>query len=145
MSNGGNYYALTLSANGTNTSAYYSVNPTSNLQIAQGGVTMEPTGTATTMVNIYPEELQIQAPPGMVYGGVTIITDADLITGHLVVSPPVNVAVVVTLYGAGSTELGQLILDPYVGSGSFSFPSDPSKSMSASEALSVVKQRTGGK
>jgi capsular polysaccharide biosynthesis protein len=144
MSNGGNYYALTLSANGASTSAFYSVNPTSNLQIAQGGVTMEPASQATTMVNIYPEELQIQAPPGMVYGGVTIITDAEMISGHVVVSPPVNVAVVVTVYGAGGTQLGQYILDPGVGSGNFSFPSDPAKAMSAGEALSVIQQRTAG-
>lgn len=145
MSNSENYYALTLSANGANTSAYYSVTPTSNLQISQGGATMEPTAMATTLVNIYPGELEIQAPPGMVYAGVTIVTDADLVSGRLVVSPPVNVSVAVTLYGAGGQQLGQFILDPAVGSGVFSFAADPKSAMSAGDALNIVKQQAGGK
>jgi len=136
------YYSLTVSAVGTSTSAYYSVTPTSNLQMSQGGVTIAPTAAATTLVNLYPTELQIQAPPGFLTGGVTIVTSADVIAGRIVVSPPVNVEVIVTLYGAGSTQLGQFILDPETGTGVFSFPTDPKEGMTAAEALKVMQQQT---
>ena len=93
MANTDQYYALTLLAEGASTGASYSIVPTSNLQISQGGVSIMPTATSTTMVNIYPQELQIQAPSGSVYSGVTIVTDADKISGQVVASPPVNVEV----------------------------------------------------
>ena len=49
------YYALTIIANGAGTPAYYSVTPAPTLSIAQGGVTVVPTGIGSTMVNIYPQ------------------------------------------------------------------------------------------
>ena len=142
MSNGGNYYALTLTVEGASTPAYYSLNPTSNLEISQGGVTFVPTGLSMTSVSIYPQELSLQAPAGLVSAGVTIITSADLVTGRVVASPPVSVSVVVTLYGNGGVQLGQFILDPGVESGNFSFPSDPSKGMPQDAALSFARQHT---
>lgn len=75
-----------------------------------------------TSVSIYPQTLQINAAPGYVNGGVTIITDAPSVDGRLVVSPPVDVAVAVTLYGNGGAQLGQFIADPGTGGGVFSFP-----------------------
>lgn len=42
MFGNGTYYALTVTADGANTGAYYSVTPTSNLTISQGGVTLAP-------------------------------------------------------------------------------------------------------
>jgi hypothetical protein len=135
-----NYYSLTLLANGASTGAFYSIVPTSNLQIAQGGVSVAPTAASATMVNIYPQELQIQSPPGSVYSGVTIITDAEKISGQVVASPPVNVEVTVTLYGAGGTKLGEYILEPGHDVGVFSFDTTRAHAMSASEALDVVKQ-----
>jgi len=137
------YYALTLNATGASTGAFYSVSPTSNLQISQGGASFMPTATSATMVNIYPQELQIQAPPGMVNSGVTIVTDADTISGRLFVSPPVDVATEVTLYGAGSIQLGQYILDPGVSEGLFSFPTNPAQGMSSGDALKVLQRALG--
>jgi hypothetical protein len=118
------YYALTVSAAGASTPAYYSVSPTSNLTISQGGVTLAPSAPSQQMisVSIYPQTLQINAAAGYVSGGVTIITSAPSVDGRLVVSPPVDVAVVVTLYGNGGTQLGQFIADPGTGGGVFSFP-----------------------
>src|ERR1041385_5311728 len=49
------YYALTIVANGVSSAAYYSVTPTSNLSILQGGVAVGPTGSGAVMVNIYPQ------------------------------------------------------------------------------------------
>jgi len=143
MSNGEVYYALTLTAQGMSNAAYFSMSPTSNLQISQGGVTLGGTAAATTFVSIYPTELQVQAAPGLISGGVTIITSENNVAGRLEVSPPVNVAVTVTLYGAGGQQLGQFILDPGVPSGVFNFPTGGNAGMSAADALNTVKQQTG--
>ena len=133
------YYALTVVANGASTSAYYSVTPTSDLSILQGGVTVVPTAVGATMVNIYPQTLQINSPAGSVNGAVTIITGASKISGRLMVSPPVNVAVVVTLYGAGGGQLGQAILDPGSGSRTFSWPVDSKQGLSKDDGVKLLE------
>lgn len=133
------YYALTIAASGTNSSAYYSVTPTSDLAFTQGGVSMMPAATGATMVNIYPETLQIQAPAGLISGGVTIQTSASQIAGRVLVSPPVNVAVVVTLYGAGGQQLGQTTVDPGTGDKVFNFPVSSSQSIGADDVAGVLR------
>lgn len=122
----GTYYALTVTAQGASTPAYYSLSPTSNLTISQGGVTLAPSSATQQMVSVsvYPQTLQINAPAGLVSGGVTIITSESEVAGRLVISPPVNVATAVTLYGNGGVQLGQYIADPGTGGGVFSFPID---------------------
>lgn len=72
------YYALTLDAFGTSTPAFYSVSPTSNLQILEGAVTTAPIPATyeRTTVNMYPQTLQIGAPASLISAGVTIVTDA---------------------------------------------------------------------
>lgn len=136
------YYALTIDANGASTPAYYSVTPVPPLVFAQGGVTVTPTAIGTTMVNIYPQTLQISAPAGSLHGAVTIITGASEIAGRLMVSPPVNVAVVVTLYGAGGQQLGQAILDPAEGSRTFSWPVDSKQGLSQHDATKLLESLT---
>ena len=133
------YYALTIVANGVSSAAYYSVTPTSNLSILQGGVTVGPTGSGAVMVNIYPQTLQIGAPAGSVSGAVTIVTSASEIAGRVMVSPPVNVSVVVTLYGAGGQQLGQAIVDPGTGSRTFSWPVDANQGLSQDEAARLLE------
>ena len=140
MSNGASYYALTVVEQGASTAAYYALTPTSNLEMSQGGATMDPTAAAATMVNIYPQTLQIQAPAGSFTAGVTIVTSDDRIAGRLLVSPPVNVAVIVTLYGAGGQQIGQSILDPAVGTLVFSFPVYPEKSIPKGDAQGVLQR-----
>ena len=117
------YYALTLTAQGTNAPAFYSLTPTSNLQISQGGVTLAPSSPSSSgvMVNIYPQTLQISAPAGLVSAGVTIITSENKISGRVTVSPAITVATVVSLYGSGSQPIGQSIVDPGQTSATFSF------------------------
>lgn len=136
------YYGLTISAQGASTEAYFSVNPTSNLQIAQGGVSMDPTGSSAVMVNIYPETLQIQAPAGTTNGAVTIITSAPSIDGDVQISPAIDVATVITLYGNGGTQLGQYILDPGTSSGAFKFPVPAGSGFpNLKDALSTITQK----
>ena len=116
-----NTYSLKLAQQGASTSAYYSILPTSNAQITQGAVTIHSTAPGTTLVSIVPTELQIQSPPGSLTSGVTVITSESAIAGRLAVSPPVNVAVTLTLEGAGGAQLGQFTLDAGVDGGNFSF------------------------
>ena len=119
------YYALTVTTTDpASTGAYYALTPTSNLTISQGGATLYPSAPSQQMisVSVYPQTLQINAAAGGVSGGVTIITSASEVAGRLAVSPPVDVAVAVTLYGNGGQQLGQYIADPGTGGGAFSFP-----------------------
>lgn len=134
------YYALTLVTEGSSaTSAYYSVTPTSDVQISQGGATVMPTSAAATMVNIYPETLQIQAPAGSINAGVTIATSASTIAGRVIISPPVDCAVIVTLYGAGGQQLDQLIIDPAVGGGLFDWSIDAANAIPAHDLDGVLR------
>ena len=120
------YYALTVNAIGASTAAFYSLTPTSELTISQGGVTLYPSAPSQQMitVSVYPQTLQINAAAGTLTAGVTIITSAGQIDGRLVVSPPVDVPVAVTLYGNGGTQLGQAIAQPGSGGTVFAFPVD---------------------
>ncbi len=132
---------MTIRAAGASTQTYFSVTPTSDLQISQGGVTIYPTATSAVMVNIYPQTLQIQSPAGTTYGGVTIISSAPSIDGAVQVSPPINVATVITLYGNGGAQIGQSIIDPGVSSGAFHFPIPASGGFPTAEiALSTISE-----
>jgi len=133
------YYALTLVANSSTIAAYYSVTPTSGIVFSQGGVTMVPSGSGAVMVNIYPETLQLQAPPGSINAGVTIETGASIIAGRIMVSPPVDVATVVTVYGAGGKELGQAIVDPGSGGVMFEFSVDATSAIPRDKLDGVLR------
>jgi len=137
------YYALTvMTTDAASTPAYYSLSPTSNLTISQGGVTLYPSTPSqqAISVSVYPQTLQINAAAGLVSGGVTIITSASEVAGRLLISPPVNVAVAVTLYGNGGQQLGQFIADPGTGGGMFNFPVSGSDGMPAGDAADVVQK-----
>jgi len=140
MSTGTTYYALTLNVQGSSTAAFYSLTPTSNLEISQGGVTCFPTALSMTTVSIYPQTLQIAAPAGVLSAGVTIISSETRISGRVMVSPPVNVATVVTLYGNGGVQVGQSIIDPGVGSGTFDFTVSSAEAIgSADDARQIIE------
>ena len=140
------YYALTLNAQGTNAPAFFSLTPTSNLTISQGGATLAPSSPSSSgiLVNIYPQTLQISAPAGLVSAGVTIVTKEPSIAGRVMVSPAITVATVVTLYGNGGQQLGQSIVDPGVSSGTFDFPIPPGSNLAdAAEAQQLIAQKIG--
>jgi hypothetical protein len=141
------YYALTLNAQGTNAPAFYSLTPTSDLTISQGGATLAPSSPSQSgiIVNIYPQTMQVSAPAGLVSAGVTIITKEPRISGRVMVSPAITVATVVTLYGNGGQQLGQTIIDPGVSSGTFDFPIPPGSGLAdAAEAQQFLTQKLGG-
>lgn len=128
------YYSLTVGQAGSNTAAYFSVSPTSNLEFSQGGATFMPTSPSMTTVSVYPTTLQIQSPAGSMSAGVTIVTSASEVAGRLLISPPIDVATLVTLYGAGGVQLGQFIADPGTGGGVFKFPVTAEEGIPAGEA-----------
>jgi hypothetical protein len=130
------YYSLTVTAQGARTPAYYSLSPDSNLQFTQGGATLYPSTPSQQMisVSVYPQTLTINAAAGSVNGGANIVTSASEIAGFILVSPPVNVATVVTLYGNGGAQLGQHIVDPGTSGGAFSFPVSASDGIPEDEA-----------
>lgn len=140
MSTPQHYYALTLTVDGASTPAYFSVTPTSNLSISQGGATLVPSSPSEQMisVSVYPQTLQINAAAGSIKAGVNIVTSEFTVAGRLLVSPPINVATVVTLYGNGSQQIGQYIADPGTGGGVFSFPVTANDSIPAAEAQSLL-------
>jgi hypothetical protein len=142
------YYALTLNAQGTNAPAFFSVTPTSNLSISQGGVTLAPSSptSAGSTVNIYPQTLQISAPAGLVAAGVTIITSESKISGRALVSPAITVATVISLYGSGSQPIGQAIIDPGNTSINFSFDVASGSGLAdAGAAEKLIGEKIGAK
>ncbi len=137
------YFALTVTTTAAASSAaYYSLTPTSNLTISQGGVTLAPSAPSQQMITVavYPQTLQMSAAAGLVSGGVTIVTSASEVAGILGVQPPVNVAVAVTLYGSGGQQLGQYIADAGTGGGVFHFPVSAGDGSSADEASDTLKK-----
>ena len=132
-------YALGIDVNGTNTSASYNVEPTSGFQFTQGGVSVLPTAMDAAMVSIYPEELSIHAPAGQITGGVMIQTSASQIVGRVLVSPPINVGVVITLFGAGGQQLAQVALYPPTDD-VFTFTVSGTQAIGAHEADSVLRR-----
>jgi hypothetical protein len=130
------YYSLTVTVQGASTGAYYALTPSSHLTISQGGATLFPSAPSQEMitVSVYPQTLQINAAAGSVNAGANIIADVSEIAGRIVVSPPIDVATVVTLYGNGGAQLGQHIVDPGTDGGAFSFPVNPSQGIPAADA-----------
>lgn len=148
MSTSDSYYALTLNAQGTNAPAFFSLTPTSDLTISQGGATLAPASASSSMVvvNIYPQTLQISAPAGLVSAGVTIVTSESRISGRVTVSPAVTVATVVTLYGNGGQQLGQSIVDPGQTSGTFAFDTGAGAALaSADAAQELIAEKIGSR
>lgn len=133
------YYALTIAVKDSTIAAYYSITPTSNLEFSQGAATFYPTAASVTMMNDYPETLQLQAPAGSFNASVTIATDANEIAGRVLVSPPVDAATIVTLYGAGGKQIGQMIIDPGSGDKTFNFPVTAQESIKQHELPGILR------
>ncbi|MBV8519453.1 MAG: hypothetical protein JO197_18825 [Acidobacteria bacterium] len=110
MSSG--YFSLTMAAARTGHNAYCTISPAPELQISQGGFTFQPTGANTTTVVIYPQVAQLQMPPcEAISGSLLIVTHSPVVAGQLLVSPPLEVSVTLTLYGNGGVQIGQSTLD----------------------------------
>jgi hypothetical protein len=133
-------YALTVTANRASTAAYYAVTPTPPVRIASGSVTLEPKSPSATLVNILPQVLEIQAPEGSVHAGVTIVTGDSHIDGEIVISPPVDVEVEVSLYGAGGERLDTYVVASGDGGGVFQFHVSADQAIPPGEVAHLLKR-----
>lgn len=139
------YYTLQMSEFGASSEAFYSITPDSNLQFAQGGATMAPTAATAVLVNIDPETLQVSAPAGNMAAGVTIITSADVIAGRVLVSPPIDTATVLTLYGDGGQIGKPFVVDAGSGGSTFSWPVGEDQGLSQRDAANLVQKLISSK
>jgi hypothetical protein len=114
-----NLYGISISVNGASTAANYNISLASDGTFVEGGVTIDPTAIAATLVSIYRNSMAISAPAASIGGGSTISTSADVVAGRVMVSPPVDVDTVVTLYGTDS--IGSYTLKAGETSGAFSW------------------------
>jgi hypothetical protein len=113
-------YGLTLTANGTSSAAYFSVNLATGGEFVQGGATIYPTQVSATVVSLYGTELAIESPAAaMMSGGATLTTTENLIAGRMVVSPAINVDTVLTLFG--TSQIGSVTLKAGETVSNFSF------------------------
>src|SRR4051812_26290462 len=93
-------YGLTVTATGTSSAAYFSVNLATGGAFVQGGATIYPTELGATLVSLYTIELDIESPAAsMMSGGATLTTTNNIVAGRVYVSPAVNVDTVLTLFG----------------------------------------------
>jgi hypothetical protein len=93
-------FGLTITASGTSSAAYFSVNLATGGEFVQGGATIYPTQLGATLVSLYGVELDIESPAAaMMSGGATLTTNGNIVAGRMEVSPAVNVDTVLTLFG----------------------------------------------
>ncbi len=135
------HYALTVNATNVSSSAFYQLDPTSNLSILQGGFSCYATELSATSVAIYPQLAQLWFPAASVIsGGVTILTSAPKVTGTFQVSPAINSPVAVTLYGTGGKVLGSVTLVPGQTSVPFDWTVSLQEGMSQDEARTALSE-----
>jgi len=134
------YYSLGLNAVDVNSAAFYQLQPVRGLSIMQGGFTCTPRETQRTSVAIYPQLVQLNFPASeYVSGSVTFDTALPAIAGNLTVSPAINSAVTLTLYGGGGNPIGTATLEAGQTSLDFSFDVGLGSGMSEDEARGAVE------
>lgn len=98
-----NYYSIQVTTQGNASStAFYYVNILSPGALEGAAVTMYPTAAQATWFGYQQNALQFQAPAGRSSAGATVVTDSPRVGGTLGVSPAINVATVLNLYGAAN-------------------------------------------
>jgi hypothetical protein len=120
MSDGTAFYSIALNAEGVTTFSFFQLAISSGV-ITNGGTSyVNPTNAQSTYSNFYATAISAQGSPAGVVTIGAAIKSSDPVTGSVMVSPPTNVATVVTLYGLGTT-LGTYTLQAGQSSGNFSF------------------------
>ena len=110
-------YALNAAVSGASSSAYYSVSLTQGSLVDGVGQCM-PTQTAFTYMS-FQGSITFQVPPGDTSCGGTV-NATTAVAGNVIVSPPINVPLQITLWGRGTT-LGSYTLPAGQSSGQFNF------------------------
>ncbi len=133
-------YALNAAISGASTGAYYSVNLTTGTLVDGVGQCM-PTQTAFTYMS-FQGSIAFQVPPGDTSCGGTV-NATTTVAGTVLVSPPINVPVTITLWGRGTT-LGTYNLPAGQTSGQFSFNVSSSDAIPQDEVAGVMKNFISG-
>jgi hypothetical protein len=135
------YYSIAINASNVNHSAFYQLDPSSDLSIMQGGFTCYPSATAQTTVAIYPQLAQLSFPAAnFINGSVTILTSAMMISGNFLVSPAINSDITLTLYGAGGNNIGTVTLPAGQTSVRFDWNVVSGQGMSQEEARNAISE-----
>ena len=135
-----NYYSMQVSTQGTASStAFYYVNVLSPGALAGSAVTIYPTVAQATWFSYQQNSLQFQSPAGRASAGATVVTDSPRVGGTLGVSPAINVATVLSLYGAGGL-IGSVTLQAGQTSVPFDFQVSGSDSIAEGDVEESLKK-----
>ena len=134
-----NYYPMQLTTAGTfSGSAYFYVSVIGSSATFEGAaVTIYPSNAQATWFSFSTQSLQFQSPAARLGAGTTVVTSDSNVPGTLGVSPAINVATTLTLYGAGGQPLGSVTLP--AGQTSIPFRFNVGSGMSAEEAVKQVQ------
>lgn len=130
-------YALNAAINGASTGCYCSVTLTSGALVDGVGQCM-PSQLAYTYMS-FQGAITFQVPAGDTSCGGTVSATTPTIAGTVLVSPPVNVPTVITLWGVGK-EIGSYSLPAGQTSGQFSFNASSSDAIPQDQIAAVTKQ-----
>ena len=133
-------YALNAGITGASSGCYCSVSLTSGAVVNGVGQCM-PTQLAYTYMS-FQGSITFQVPAGNTACGGTV-NATSTVAGTVVVSPPVNVPVQITLWGHG-TILGTYNLPPGQSSGQFSFNVSSSDAIPQEEVADAVLKMVKG-
>jgi hypothetical protein len=130
-------YGISVAVQNASSPAFYSVTFTTQVSITQGAGEVMPANAYYTYFSFL-NALQMSIGPGYASAGAMLTTSSSSISGQVIVSPPVNVPVIVQLQGRGQM-LGEYELQPGQTSGNFTFQAPPSESFSEGETAPVLR------
>jgi hypothetical protein len=139
MPDGTSYYSISLVANNVTTLSFFQLSLNSGVIVNGGAAFMNPTDAQSTYANFYGTAMNAQ---GSAAGTVTLgaaIQSSDPVTGNVLVSPPTNVDIVVTLFGYGKT-LGTYTLQAGQSTGDFSFQVNPADAIPEGDVEASLKK-----
>jgi hypothetical protein len=134
-------YALNAAIEGATTGCYCSVTLTSGALVDGVGECM-PTQLAFTYMS-FQGAITFQVPAGDTSCGGTVSATTPTIAGSVIVSPPVNVPTVITVWGVGKV-LGSYSLPAGQSNGQFSFNVNGSDAIPEDQVGEAMKQFVKG-
>ncbi len=128
-------FAINAGATGASTGYYCSLTLTSGTLVDGVGQCM-PTQASYTYMS-FQGAITFQVAPGDAACGGTVSSTSDIVAGSILVSPPINVPMTVTLWGRGSV-IGTYSLPAGQESGVFSFKTSSSDAIPQEEIQAAV-------
>jgi hypothetical protein len=130
-------FAINAGANGASTGYYCSVTLTSGTLVDGVGQSL-PTQASYTYMS-FQGAIAFQVAPGDAACGGTVSTTTDVVAGSVLVSPPINVPMTITLWGRGSV-IGTYSLPAGQESGQFSFNAPSNQSIPPEEVKGTIEK-----